>query len=962
MTAPRHRRVLGLLAVLGAVAAISLYAVGAKGAEYAATAIVSPHATYLNDPAGTTFTFTVTNTGAVANIGAVEIRRPDGTWAVTACQGAPAGWTAQRSDPMCRFRSASGAADDIAPGASRTFQVAVATAPGAADRPGTFAVTVSKSNQFDNPSQLTAALAAPGDLVITAHTFQILDAVIAAASATPGTACPAANKTGSVDALVTVVICGRNRSTGAQTPSAAFSSLSGTLLSSSGTFSSGSIPANSASSVVLGSWSGAQIRTLGGTGLTIVALIAADATHTSPSTTLGGYIAFNTQPDAVDDAYTTGEEVPLAVPAPGVLDNDSDADGHALTATLETDVANGDLTFAANGSFSYDPADQFEGDDSFTYSVDDGHGGTDTATVTITVEGVNDPPTSIDQSYGTAVGNTLFAVSRPLTSGPVAHAAGNLLDGSADIDSATLTVVPGTVATSGGGSATLFADGTFTYISEVGETATSDTFTYVVDDGEGGQAAPATVTITLSGDLVWYVDNSGGAGDGRSTSPFASFGLLQGGVDVDGPNQTIFVFEGSGSYGGGIVLESGQRLLGQPAGLVMGAQTLLVAGTGSRPTITNAVGHGITLANGNTISSVAVNGADLNGVWGTSITGSTITDIRLTGNGTDPTTPGSGIQLDDPHGMVSIADSVVSGSKVDNVRITTSTGSVTIDIADTELSDTDAISGAHGLRLLAGGSSAVTATVDGVTFDGNRIYGLQALTSGTATVDLDVTGSTFTSNFVGIDLVHAGTGSLTATVNDNDFSSTLAAPGTPINVFLSASAGSGAGSILGATISNNTISNNGSGNAPGIWYHTGTSAGHARLALSGNIISGVTFRGIALEAGPGSSTLDASVSGNAVTVGAGGLEGIYVAAGTISADTVAICAHVSGNTVASPGSDIRVRQRFLGTTLRLPGYAGAGTDDGAVAAFLLAQNTATDALATHQSVAGFSGGAACVAP
>ena len=962
LSARRRRGALGLLVVLGAVIGIGAFAaVGAKGAEYSATAVVSPHVAYLNDAAGSVYTFTVTNTGTSALIGAVEIRRPDGTWTITGCNGQPSGWTAQRADPMCRFRSAADSSDDIDPGESATFQVRVTTAPGAADRPGIFAVTVSKSNQFDNPSQLTAAIAAPGDLVITAHTFQVLDAVIAAAPATPGAACPAPNKIGNVDATVAVVICGKNRSTGAQTPSAAFSSLGGSLLQSGGTFASGSIAANSGASVVLGTWTGAQIRTLGGTGLTVVAVIAADATHTSPSTTLGGFTAFNTDPVATDDSYTVNEDDTLVEAAPGVLGNDSDADGHSLTATLGDDVSDGDLTFAADGSFTYDPDADFEGEDSFTYSVDDGHGGTDTATVTITVDGVNDPPTAVGQSYGTAVPNTKFAVGRPSETAPVVHATGNLTDGATDIDSTGLGTVAETVATSGGGSATIAADGTFTYVSEAGETADSDTFSYRIDDGEGATSAPATVTIGLNDDMIWYVDDgAAGGGDGRSTEPFDSLSSLQGAGDPDGSSDTIFVF--SGAYGGGLVLEQGQRLLGQPAGLSSGSIAIFPAGSGSRPAITNAVGNGVTLSNGNSVTSVAVNGADLNGIWGTGSTSPTLTDLALSGNGTNATTPGSGIRLDDPQGVVTIDDSSVTGSRVDNVRITTATGSVTVNVTDSTLADTTGTFAAHGLRILAGGSSAATVTVDGVTFDGNRVAGVQAQTSGTATLDLEVSGSTFDSNFIGFEAVHAGTGSLSATVDDNEFSSSLASGGAPVNIFLSASAGSGAGSVLGATVTNNTISNNGSAGAPGIWYHTGASAGHARIALGGNTISNVGQRGISIEAGPGSSTVDASVTGNAVTVSAGGAEAIFVQAGVIATDTVAVCANISGNTASSPDNDVRVRQRFLLTTLRLPGYGGSGIDDAAVGAFLLAQNTATDGLATHQSAAGFTGGGACLAP
>jgi hypothetical protein len=65
--------------------------------------------------------------------------------------------------------------------------------------------------------------------------------------------------------------------------------------------------------------------------------------------------AANTPPVAVDDAYTTDEDTPLNVVAPGVLGNDSDADGDPLTAILNTGVSNGTLTLNADGSFDYTP-------------------------------------------------------------------------------------------------------------------------------------------------------------------------------------------------------------------------------------------------------------------------------------------------------------------------------------------------------------------------------------------------------------------------------------------------------------------------------------------------------------------------------------------------------------------------------------------------------------------------------
>ena len=81
----------------------------------------------------------------------------------------------------------------------------------------------------------------------------------------------------------------------------------------------------------------------------------------------------NDAPVAVADSYTTAEDTTLTVAAPGVLGNDTDPDtGTTLTAVLDTNVASGTLTLNANGSFTYVPAANFNGADSFTYHASDG--------------------------------------------------------------------------------------------------------------------------------------------------------------------------------------------------------------------------------------------------------------------------------------------------------------------------------------------------------------------------------------------------------------------------------------------------------------------------------------------------------------------------------------------------------------------------------------------------------------
>ena len=100
----------------------------------------------------------------------------------------------------------------------------------------------------------------------------------------------------------------------------------------------------------------------------------------------------NTAPVATDDAYSTVEDVDLSVPAPGVLGNDTDADGDQLSASLVTLPANGTVTLGADGSFLYEPDAGFDGTDTFAYAVNDGTHASTPATVTITV--VPAPPCS----------------------------------------------------------------------------------------------------------------------------------------------------------------------------------------------------------------------------------------------------------------------------------------------------------------------------------------------------------------------------------------------------------------------------------------------------------------------------------------------------------------------------------------------------------------------------------------
>ena len=117
----------------------------------------------------------------------------------------------------------------------------------------------------------------------------------------------------------------------------------------------------------------------------------------------------NDAPTAADDgSHAIDEDGVLTVAAAdGVLDNDGDIDGDALTASLVGGPSHGTLEFDADGGFRYTPDADFHGQDSFTYVANDGALDSGVAKVTITVRPVNDAPGADDDAYAVNEGDTL---------------------------------------------------------------------------------------------------------------------------------------------------------------------------------------------------------------------------------------------------------------------------------------------------------------------------------------------------------------------------------------------------------------------------------------------------------------------------------------------------------------------------------------------------------------------------
>ena len=140
----------------------------------------------------------------------------------------------------------------------------------------------------------------------------------------------------------------------------------------------------------------------GGNGVYLYSAVSAFPTSTFNATNYWVDVVFTTSlsnapPFANNDTYSVNQGQTLSVAAPGVLANDTDPNGYALTAVTVTGPSNGALVLGSNGSFTYTPNVTFTGNDSFTYMANDGFLNSNIATVTIAVTagtnlGVWSPP------------------------------------------------------------------------------------------------------------------------------------------------------------------------------------------------------------------------------------------------------------------------------------------------------------------------------------------------------------------------------------------------------------------------------------------------------------------------------------------------------------------------------------------------------------------------------------------
>lgn len=274
----------------------------------------------------------------------------------------------------------------------------------------------------------------------------------------------------------------------------------------------------------------------------------------------------NDAPVANPDNYRTNEDTLLAISPPGLLSNDTDADtGDVLTAVAGSFLSDlgASVVISADGSMTYDPKSLASFQqltsgqsvaDTFTYRVRDAAGALSApATVTITIDGVDDAPVANNDTFAVGVGQTVSL---------------SVLSNDTDVDS---TIDPRTIVITGNpafGTATVNQTGIIVYTPEGGFRGT-DRFTYTVRDSSGNVSNEATVTLTV---------NSPPLANNDSAATFKNapieINVLANDQDPDGSLDpaSVRIEVGPGAAGTAQVLSNG-RILFTPANGFSGTAT-----------------------------------------------------------------------------------------------------------------------------------------------------------------------------------------------------------------------------------------------------------------------------------------------------------------------------------------------------------------------------------------------------
>lgn len=262
-----------------------------------------------------------------------------------------------------------------------------------------------------------------------------------------------------------------------------------------------------------------------------------------------------------DDEVTIAED--SGTTTIDVLQNDEVVSGDgSLSVVGFTQPSAGGVVSLDNGVISFTPEDDFNGTAVFTYRVSDEQGIQESASVTVTVSPVNDPPVGVNDTLNVEVdsGDNFLDVLANDTSGP-------------DTGETLVVTDVGSATTSNGGSVSVASNGSGVIYRPAAGFIGTDTFTYTVSDGTADDTVTVNVTVTTPDNPPTAVNDSFDGIDEDDAE--ASFDPLANDTrDVD--NQEFLIETvGTPSDGGSVrISNDGLEIFYEPADDFEGTETV----------------------------------------------------------------------------------------------------------------------------------------------------------------------------------------------------------------------------------------------------------------------------------------------------------------------------------------------------------------------------------------------------
>ncbi len=338
-------------------------------------------------------------------------------------------------------------------------------------------------------------------------------------------------------------------------------------------------------------------------------------------------------------------------------------------------------------------------------------------------------------------------------------------------------------------------------------------------------------------------------------------------------------------------------------------------------------------------------------------------------------------------GAAAITNTAISGAFENNLRVVNQSGALDRLVLDgVTIGANSTTDGNDGVLVEPQGTATIRMTVNASSFTSARGDMLQYVDNGSASnQDLVLTGNSFIN---GHPAIATGGGGVTISSGfNNDLPLTISgntfrgAVGHAVLIVKTTGFGTLSGTFANNVIGASGVANSGSAEGSGLKLQT-VGQGTVTMAITNNQIRQYNNYGIELLAGGGATAqpgaFNTTITGNTIeqpgtTAGSLGTpkNGVHLNIGTVPGDTFTACSVITGNTLFASGADasppvgsdfdVRLRQR-QSTTIRLPGYAGATTDNAAVAAFVVGNNLSggvPTAIASNTGIGFTGGGATC---